>query len=99
GFGHMVGALRQPIERRCRLVAILLARFASRDSLGAQLRHITQRLFEIGPVLGLVGRHLEAGLEPAMRASTTAARSSRLSECRCSKRGLPRSDPAECCWA
>jgi hypothetical protein len=33
------------------------------DPLGAQLRPVAQRLLEVRPVLGLIGRELEAGFE------------------------------------
>src|SRR6202034_1118949 len=45
GLGHVVGALRQPVERcNRRLARILLARLTGRDALGAQLCHVTQGL-------------------------------------------------------
>jgi len=69
----IAGAARQSIERRRRwclglgLRLRLLLGLAGRQSglhpLGAQLREIAQRLLEGRPVLGLVRRELQAGLQ------------------------------------
>src|ERR1700735_1729883 len=62
-LGHGVGALRQAIERRARSLRLLARGFTRLPALGTQLRHVAQRLLESRPVLGLVGRELETGLE------------------------------------
>jgi hypothetical protein len=65
-FGHPIGALRKPLERRRRRggrTSILIRVFAGQRSLDSQLRQIAQCLLEPRPVLGLIGRKLEAGFE------------------------------------
>ena len=61
GLGHVVGALRQPLESRARL--LLIAILARLQPLDAQLDEIPNGLLELRPVLGLVGRELESGLQ------------------------------------
>lgn len=59
---HIVGAARQPVERRHLLLRLLLiGSFTRLDAIDAQLRHVAHGLFESGPVLGLVGCELKAG--------------------------------------
>jgi hypothetical protein len=63
-LGHAVGALRQPVERSStRFIWILRRRFTRGYALRAHLRHVAQRLLEVRPILGLIRRQFETGLE------------------------------------
>jgi hypothetical protein len=64
-FAHGVGALAHPVERtgrRLRL-GLLLRGLPRLHTLEPQLNHIPQSRFERRPILGLVRRKLEAGLQ------------------------------------
>jgi len=61
GLGHIVGALRQPLKRRARL--LLIAGLARLQPLDTQLNEIANGLLELRPVVGLVGRELELGFQ------------------------------------
>jgi hypothetical protein len=65
GLGHVVGPARHPIERRGRGRGRgrLIFRLTGLSALSSELDHVAQSLLECRPVLCLVGRQFEAGLE------------------------------------
>src|SRR5262249_31786492 len=62
GFRHIVGTLRQPLERRARL--LLIAGLARLQPLDAQLNEVANGLLELRPVFRLVRCELEPRFQP-----------------------------------
>src|SRR4029077_12465795 len=63
GLGHIVGALREPLKGRRRLLLLLFAGLACLGALDAQLNEIAHRLLERRPILALVGGELQPGFQ------------------------------------